>query len=108
MSLGGIPIDRHAAKDRVEQIVTWYEENPTLWVAITPEGTRSKVDVWKTGFLRIAEQAQAPVFLIGFDYQKKHLVLDTIWPTTGDHVADAEEVRQYMTSKFHGRNKSLQ
>ena len=108
MSLGGIPIDRHAAKERVEQIVTWYEENPTLWVAITPEGTRSKVDVWKTGFLRIAEQAQAPVFLIGFDYQKKHLVLDTIWPTTGDHVADAEEVRQYMTSKFHGRNKSLQ
>ena len=39
---------------------------------------------------------------------KKHLLLNTIWPRTGDHVTDAEEVRQYMTSKFHGRNKSLQ
>lgn len=108
MSLGGIPIDRDASKDRVGQITQWYEKNEKVWVAITPEGTRSKVDTWKTGFLRIAEQAHVPVFLIGFDYQKKHVVLDRIWPTTGNNVNDAELIRRYMTSHYHGRNKSLQ
>lgn len=103
MSWGGIPVDRQAAKDTVEQIQTWYAEHEKAWVAITPEGTRSRVPRWKTGFLRIAYAAEVPVLLIGWDYPTKSIVLDQLWPLTGKIDEDEAAIRSYVNSRYRGR-----
>lgn len=108
MSLGGIPINRGSSEDVVKQIAKWYREHDQVWLAITPEGTRSKVDKWKTGFLRIAEEANVPVFVVAWNYPEKVFYLDTIWETTGDHVEDAESIRDYINSKYQGRHPEKQ
>ncbi len=108
MAMGGIPLDRGSSVDTVQQIAQWYRDHDQVWLAITPEGTRSKVERWKTGFLRIAHQAQVPVFLVGWHYPEKALYLDKLWRTTGDHVKDAEEIRAYLTSRYQGAHPEKQ
>lgn len=98
--LGGIPIDRKASGDTVEQISNWYSTHEKVWVVLTPEGTRSKVDKWKTGFLRIAEQANIPIFIVAWDYPSKTLNLLPCWKTTGDHAADAQAIRDMINEKY--------
>lgn len=101
--LGGIPIDRSAAADTVEQMVTQFAQQEKLWIVITPEGTRAKVDKWKTGFLRIAEQAQVPVCLVSWDYPSRILHVGPCWETTGNHEDDAEAIQRYVTAHYRGR-----
>jgi 1-acyl-sn-glycerol-3-phosphate acyltransferase len=45
-----------------------------LGLVVTPEGTRSKVERWKTGFWHIARAAGVPILLGGLDYGRKRLV----------------------------------
>lgn len=108
MRLGGIPIDRSQTEGLIDQVVKAYKTKDKLWLAITPEGTRSKVNEYKTGFLRIAEQAQVPVFIVAWHYPTKEIVLDRIWETTGDINADAEAIREYMNSHFVGKHPHKQ
>lgn len=106
--LGGEPLDRNASENTVEQIIEHFRCADKLWLAIAPEGTRKKVKYWKKGFLRIADEAGIPVLLVGLDYHKKQFVLDRLWPTTGNHEADAEAIRTYMCSRFVGRHPHQQ
>lgn len=101
--LGGVPIDRSASQDTVEQITDYYKKQDKLWVVFTPEGTRSKVERWKTGFVRVAHEADVPVLLIAWDYPSKTMRLDKLWHTTGDHESDAEAIREYMCSRYTGK-----
>ena len=48
--LGGIPINRSASHNVVRETVRQFKENRDLVVLVPPEGTRSKVTKWKTGF----------------------------------------------------------
>jgi 1-acyl-sn-glycerol-3-phosphate acyltransferase len=52
--LGGIPIDRTKSRDTVSQIARVFRERAKMVMLISPEGTRKKVKVWKTGFYHIA------------------------------------------------------
>ncbi|TVZ37936.1 1-acyl-sn-glycerol-3-phosphate acyltransferase [Alteromonadaceae bacterium 2753L.S.0a.02] len=103
MKLGGIPINRKAAEDIVGQVASWYQQHEKVWVVITPEGTRSKVKKWKTGFLRIAERAQVPVCIVGWDYPSKTMHIGPLWQLTGDHEADAENIRSYIAKHYTAR-----
>ena len=49
---GGIPIDRSRSGDIVNQCVAKFKTVDPLLLCITPEGTRSKVNKWKTGFYK--------------------------------------------------------
>ncbi|WP_370462622.1 1-acyl-sn-glycerol-3-phosphate acyltransferase [Pseudomaricurvus sp. HS19] len=102
MGLGAIPVDRQQATDVVGQAVEWLHTHDKVWLGITPEGTRSRVQRWKTGFLRIAERADVPVLLVGMDATRKVIILDKLVRANGDHEQQAEEIRQYMNDKFIG------
>jgi 1-acyl-sn-glycerol-3-phosphate acyltransferase len=108
MSFGGIPIDRSEASDIVDQIKYKYEHSDALWVAITPEGTRTKVSRWKTGFLRIAIQAQVPIVIIAWDYPSKQLHLDKVWWPQSELDDEADKIREYISSHFTGRHPDRQ
>jgi 1-acyl-sn-glycerol-3-phosphate acyltransferase len=102
MKLGGIPIDRSRATDVVDQSVEAYQTRDKLWVGITPEGTRTKVTKWKSGFLRIAHGAEVPVLILGFHAARKEVVLDKLVEATDQFEEQAEELRQYTNSIFVG------
>ncbi len=51
----------------------------------TPEGTRSRSDYWKSGFLHIARKAEVPIVFASLDYQKKNLTFsEAILPSLPD------------------------
>ncbi|MDP6732652.1 MAG: 1-acyl-sn-glycerol-3-phosphate acyltransferase [Gammaproteobacteria bacterium] len=69
--LGGIPIDRNSPHNVVNEIVRQCRDNEELIVLIPPEGTRSKVVHWKTGFYHIAHMAEVPILLGYIDAANK-------------------------------------
>jgi 1-acyl-sn-glycerol-3-phosphate acyltransferase len=70
---GGIPVQRHKAQGVVQQLVETMNSREQMILALSPEGTRSRIERWKTGFLQIANQANVPVVLVSFDYGKKQI-----------------------------------
>jgi len=70
-SMGGIPVDRSRSQGTVKQIVDVFNNAETLFLIITPEGTRRYTDKWKKGFYYIAQQAKVPVLLGFIDYKNK-------------------------------------
>ena len=66
--LGGIPVDRTQPGSIAEDTAARFEDEEQLLLALAPEGTRGKVDHWKTGFHRIARAAQVPIIAVALDY----------------------------------------
>lgn len=93
--LGGIPVDRRSRHGVVEQIGQHFERNQKMILAVAPEGTRSPIFPWKTGFLSIAHKANVPVLLIGFDFKHKHVVMGPCFLPTGDKDADMQKVYDF-------------
>ena len=106
-ALGGIPIDRKAKTDVLRQVTDQFEVNEKLWLGITPEGTRSKVENYKTGYLRMAYAANVPLFIVGVNAKEKKLVLDKIFPVTGDVDTDNQAIQAYVKDTFNGIKPEL-
>lgn len=70
---GGAPIDRSKSSDTVTAIVNIFSQREKFRLALSPEGTRKKVEKWKTGFYHIAKQAKVPIVMVAFDYGKKEI-----------------------------------
>ena len=101
-AMGGIPIDRKAAKDVVGQVGDWFDANEKVWIGITPEGTRSKVESYKRGYLRIAYATGIPVYVVGVDCVTRNLVFDQFMDLTGDIDVDNNQIREFVRSKYTG------
>ena len=71
--MGGAPIDRSKSSDTVTAITNIFNEKEVFRLALSPEGTRKKVEKWKTGFYYIAKAAKVPIVLVAFDYGKKEI-----------------------------------
>ena len=102
LGLGGIPVNRTAAQDFVEQVVRRFDTADYLVLAMTPEGTRKKVEKLKTGFLRIAVSAEIPILLVGFDFAKKQIRIGELFQPTGDIERDERFVYDYFR-QFTGK-----
>ncbi len=101
-SMGGIPIDRGAKMDITTQMAEWFKSVDQGYLGITPEGTRSKVDKFKKGYLRIAYAAGVPVFLVAIDGANKQVVLDKIMPLTFDTEKDNRKIKAYYDKNYQG------
>lgn len=60
---GGIPVDRSRPRAMVESVAQHFNTHDSVLLVITPEGTRGKAKVWKSGFWRIADALDVPVFM---------------------------------------------
>jgi 1-acyl-sn-glycerol-3-phosphate acyltransferase len=79
--LGGLPVDRRSRNDSVKSIAAHFDARDSLCLAISPEGTRSYTDHWKTGFYYIAKEANVPIVCGFLDYSRKEGgVKKVIWP----------------------------
>ena len=101
-ALGGVPIDRSSRQDVTNQMANWFNTQDIAWLGLTPEGTRSKVETYKRGYLRIAYAAKLPVFLVAVDGKNKAVILDRIWPLTGDIEQDNSAIKAYYDQNYVG------
>ena len=105
--LGGVPIDRSAKTDITTQMADWFAAQDKAYLGITPEGTRSKVESFKRGYLRIAYDAKIPVFLVVVDGENNEVVLDKVWPLTGDIDIDNRDIKAYYDANYKGIRPEL-
>jgi 1-acyl-sn-glycerol-3-phosphate acyltransferase len=97
--LGGIPVRRDRSSNFVSQIVQKFEEASRLVIAIAPEGTRSRVAHWKTGFYYMALGAQVPIVMGFVDYPRKEVGVGPLLQPTGDLEADFAVMRAFYATK---------
>ena len=97
--LGGIPIDRSKSNNVVQHTVAQYQNNESLVILIPPEGTRSKVERWKTGFYHIAVNAEVPILLGYLDASRKEAGLADFFHPTGDLDKDMAEIKAFYADK---------
>lgn len=106
--LGGIPVDRERGSSLVRLLVKAFEEREYMHLAIAPEGTRKKVEKWKTGFHTIARAANIPVYLGYFDWGKKHVGRGEKFELSDDAEEDLRRIRKYYLDKgVQGKHKEL-
>lgn len=101
---GGIPVDRQNAKQIVDQIVKQFEETNNMKLIIAPEGTRKKNIDWKTGFYRIAQKANVPIYLGYVDFKTKKAGIHDIFTPTGNMQKDIMTIKSYYKD-MQGFNK---
>lgn len=70
-SMGGIGINREQRNNMVDFGAELLQNSDRLYLLNTPEGSRSRVEKWRTGFYHIAQKANVPILLAYADYEKK-------------------------------------
>jgi 1-acyl-sn-glycerol-3-phosphate acyltransferase len=98
-TLGGIPVDRANPAGLVGELVARVRAGEQFFLVITPEGTRGKRSYWKSGFYRIALDADLPVTLGFVDRSTRTAGLGVTMRLTGDVRADMDRVRAFYADK---------
>ena len=80
--LGGAPIDRHTKENKVSAIAKLFSEKDEFRMTLSPEGTRKKVEKWRTGFYYIAKEAKVPIIMFTLDFEnKQNKISEPFYPT---------------------------
>lgn len=97
-AMGGAALDRTSGQNKVQAIAKLFKERDEFRLALAPEGTRKKVDQWKTGFYYIAKEANVPIIMFTLDFGKKqNKVSEPFYPTD-----NMEADFKYMQDFFKG------
>ena len=97
--LGGIAVDRDAPSAVVSEVLERIESGDVFGLVVTPDGTRKGHTYWKSGFYRIARDAQLPVTL---GYVDRTTMTTGLGPTidlTGDVSRDMDRIRAFYADK---------
>ena len=65
-----------------------FNQHEQFSFALSPEGTRKRVEKLKTGFYFIARKANVPIIMVGLDYKNKSVVISDPLYTTADQEND--------------------
>jgi len=111
LSLGAMPIDRNKKRfsgektSAVDSMVELFKTRDVMRLVITPEGTRSRVEKWKTGFYYVAIKAKVPIALAYINYENKTTGIDKIIYPTGDYKKDMKEIMDFYKN-MKGKNNA--
>lgn len=98
-ALGGISVDRRDPSRVVAEIVARLAAGDRFFLVITPEGTRSRGEYWRSGFYRIAREADLPVTLGYVDRSTMTTGLGPTFRLTGDVRTDMDRIRAFYRGK---------
>ncbi len=96
--LGGIPVDRTVAHGVVAESVAGFGRVEQRILVIAPEGTRKRVERFKTGFLHIARGAGLPVLLAALDYGTRTVRFGPTIHVGSDIEAERARVEAHFAS----------
>lgn len=100
-SLGALPIDRSPKdkraekKSSVEAMAELFDKHDQLRLILTPEGTRKRVEKWRTGFYYVALKANVPLGLGFMDYKTRECGIAKIIYPTGDLKIDMKQIMDF-------------
>jgi 1-acyl-sn-glycerol-3-phosphate acyltransferase len=103
---GAVGVNRKAAGGMVQQVLDTFAKRPQFVLVVAPEGTRSRVETWKSGFHRIASRAKVPVCMGFIDYRVKRLGFGGTFEPSGDYAKDLAKMVEFyrlITPRFPER-----
>lgn len=101
--MGAVGVDRTGRKSNlIDNLIKSFKSNEKFHLVITPEGSRSRVRKWKTGFYRIAIDANVPILMAYADYEKKEFGFSKVYYPTGDFEKDMTHIQNFY-SNFKGK-----
>lgn len=108
-SIGGMPVTRSSANALVERTAEAFKAADRMVLVLAPEGTRSKVGEWRSGFWHIARTADVPVLCAAIDWGAREV---RFGPTLAVQPDDGAEVDiRRIKAEYRGvlgRNPSQQ
>ena len=94
-AIGGVPVNRKERQDLVSSIVDIFNEREEFRLTLAPEGTRKKVDKWRTGFYHIAKQANVTIIMFTLDFENKQNKISEPFYTTNNQEADFKFIHDF-------------
>jgi 1-acyl-sn-glycerol-3-phosphate acyltransferase len=104
--MGGIPVNRVNPQALKTEIYNITERYRGFIIAISPEGTRKKVERLKSGFLRIANETNSRILMVGVDFPKKTIEFGDFFSPTQEVAKDLKFVKEYFAN-FTGKHPEL-
>ena len=80
--------------------------NKDIVIMVPAEGTRKRVERWRTGFYRIALEANVPIALGYLDYEKKVAGVTRLVHPTGDFEKDMQLIEAFY-KEIHPKHPEL-
>lgn len=102
-ALGGISVDRRRSGNMVSRMAEIVREADEIALAVPAEGTRSRVEHWKSGFYHVAREAGVPIVLGFLDFKRRRGGFGPAIVPTGDLRADMDRIRAFYADKI-GKN----
>ncbi|NQX85117.1 MAG: 1-acyl-sn-glycerol-3-phosphate acyltransferase [Flavobacteriaceae bacterium] len=94
-ALGGAPVERRRNENQVDAIARLFQEKQVFRMTMAPEGTRKKVEEWRTGFYYISKAANVPIIMFTLDFEnKRNHFSEPFYPTT-DKEADFKFMKAF-------------
>ncbi len=98
--LGGVPVNRSAPGGLVEQSVEHLrgcrQAQTLAWLVVAPEGTRRLTSGWRSGFYRVAHQADVPLGLATIDFGRRHISVSQFVRLSGRAESDMAHIAQLL------------
>ena len=94
--LGGKPVDRGQPHHVVDEVVAMFNNHDQFYLALSPEGTRKKVDHLRSGFYYVALQSEVPIIMVGLDFWNKTILISKPIMVTGDQKKDLESILAFF------------
>jgi len=104
--LGGIPIRRHERTNMVERAAELLSQSDELALLVPAEGTRSRTEYWKSGFLHIARTANVPIVLGYLDFARRRGGFGPAISAQGDAREVMDRIRAFYAGKL-GKHPKL-
>lgn len=104
--LGGIPVNRTQPQDLSDVMAAAFGKHDQLWLAITPEGTRTEGARFKSGFYRIALAAGVPILPVYFNYRRRVTGFLPLIAPDDDVAEGVEQVRRLLHEHGARRHRS--
>ncbi|MBT8266459.1 MAG: 1-acyl-sn-glycerol-3-phosphate acyltransferase [Bacteroidia bacterium] len=95
-ALGGSPVERRSNENQVEAIARLFSEKDEFRIGMAPEGTRKKVEEWRTGFYYIAKTAHVPIIMFTLDFENKVNHFSEPFYPTDDKEADFKFMKNFF------------
>lgn len=98
-AMGGMPVQRSSPQGLVGDLVAEFGRHDRLALVVPAEGTRTPVEYWKSGFYRIAQQAEVPIVCAFVDRSTRTGGFGPVITPSGDIVADMDRIRAFYADK---------
>jgi 1-acyl-sn-glycerol-3-phosphate acyltransferase len=94
--MGGVPVVREKRTNFTQAVANIFHERDSFYLCIAMEGTRSKVDRFRTGFYWIAREAGVPMIFAKFDFENRVIEFSKPFYPTGNVREDFDIIYRHF------------